>query len=195
MIYIVDTCSVVCDQILRLMDKREHIIIAIDGPCGSGKTTLADCLTSHFNCNVFHMDDFFLPFSMRTQERLAQPGGNVHYERFKEEVLHPLQKGQEFNYRPFRCDKGELDSPVYVEKRKLNIVEGVYSLHPSLQQAYDYRIFLTVSPQVQRQRIVQRSGQNKIKDFVDRWIPMENNYFSYFKVQSGCDLVIDTSKG
>ena len=32
------------------------------------------------------MDDFFLPMELRTAERLEEPGGNVHYERFSAEV-------------------------------------------------------------------------------------------------------------
>lgn len=39
---------------------QEYIVIAIDGRCASGKTTLANKLAQHFHANVFHMDDYFL---------------------------------------------------------------------------------------------------------------------------------------
>lgn len=50
-----------------------------------------------------HMDDFFLPLEMRTPQRLQQPGGNVHYERFLETVLKPLSLQQTVFYQPFDC--------------------------------------------------------------------------------------------
>ena len=56
-------------------------VVAIDGRCGSGKTSLAALIAALFPCNVFHMDDFFLPPALRTPERLSQPGGNVDRER------------------------------------------------------------------------------------------------------------------
>ena len=37
--------------------KQDYIVIAIDGRCASGKTTLAEKLAQYFHANVFHMDD------------------------------------------------------------------------------------------------------------------------------------------
>ena len=60
--------------------------VAIDGPCASGKSTLGALLRGVYGANLFHMDDYFLPFARKTPERLAEPGGNVDYERFFAEV-------------------------------------------------------------------------------------------------------------
>ena len=65
------------DAIRRLPTNRGRVVVAIDGRCGSGKTTLAAALQKEFSCAVFHMDDFFLRPEQRTEERLAQPGGNA----------------------------------------------------------------------------------------------------------------------
>jgi len=48
-------------------------LIAIDGCCGSGKTTLANKLAKELNASVFHMDDFFLQPHQRTEKRLSEP--------------------------------------------------------------------------------------------------------------------------
>ncbi|MEI3593674.1 MAG: DUF3842 family protein [Lachnospiraceae bacterium] len=56
-------------------------IIAIDGRCAAGKTTLAARLAKELGGDVIHMDDFFCRLTLRTQERRSEPGGNVHYER------------------------------------------------------------------------------------------------------------------
>ena len=47
-------------QIDELLTQKETVIVAIDGKCTSGKTTLASKLAEIYDCNVFHMDDFFL---------------------------------------------------------------------------------------------------------------------------------------
>ena len=73
-------------RIDALLSRQDRVIVAIEGSCGSGKTTLAALLAKHRDCNVFHMDDFFLRPHQRTPERFAQPGGNVDYERFREEI-------------------------------------------------------------------------------------------------------------
>ena len=41
-----------------LAGDRQRIIVAIDGRCGSGKTTLAAWLMEQFDGSLFHMDDF-----------------------------------------------------------------------------------------------------------------------------------------
>lgn len=37
----------------------------------------------------------------RTKERYEEPGGNVNYKRFEQEVLVPLKKGETVFYRPY----------------------------------------------------------------------------------------------
>lgn len=80
-------------------------IIAIDGRCAAGKTTLAARLAKELGGDVIHMDDFFLPPALRTQERRSEPGGNVHYERFLTEVMPKLASGQAFSYQRFDCSR------------------------------------------------------------------------------------------
>ncbi len=58
-----------------LEKKPEAKVIVIDGMCGSGKSTLAAALGKQMVGEVIHMDDFFLPFDLRTKERLSAPGG------------------------------------------------------------------------------------------------------------------------
>ena len=87
-------------KIDELLTQKDMVIVAIDGKCTSGKTTLASQLAEVYDCNVFHMDDFFLRPEQRTPERFAEIGGNVDYERFREEVLLPLKSGKAFSCRP-----------------------------------------------------------------------------------------------
>lgn len=62
-------------EIEELIQEKKHLLIAIDGRCASGKTTLAAYLQKAFRCNVIHMDHFFLRPEQRTSERMNQLGG------------------------------------------------------------------------------------------------------------------------
>ena len=46
-------------EIQRLQKDKERVLIAIDGRCASGKTTLANRLQEELVCEVIHMDSFF----------------------------------------------------------------------------------------------------------------------------------------
>ena len=172
-----------------LLREKNFVIVAIDGKCTSGKTTLAGKLAEIYDCNVFHMDDFFLRPEQRTPERLAEIGGNVDYERFQEEVLLPLKSGQPFSYRPFDCKTFTLSAPVAVAPKKLNIVEGSYSHHPYFGAAYDWKILLTVDSETQRQRILERPSFLH-KRFFEEWIPMENQYFEVFGISDQSEIIL-----
>ena len=96
----------------RQNENRENtpILIAIDGRCASGKTTLAAMVQKLYgskNCDVLHMDDFFLRPHQRTRRRLLQPGGNIDLERFWNEVLRFATDGKPFTYRPYDCKSNQ----------------------------------------------------------------------------------------
>lgn len=168
----------------------EQIIIAIDGRCASGKTTLAEELSAKYDCNVIHMDDFFLRPEQRTADRLSMPGENIDHERFLEEVLLPLKAGKDFSYRPYNCKKGELDEPIIVKSKQINIVEGSYSCHNDLYEYYDYKIFMTIDEAEQMKRIINRNGIEAAKVFEEKWIPLEESYFKTFDIKERCDLIL-----
>lgn len=180
-------------QAVKAIDTRlathKSALVAIDGRCGSGKTTLAAQLQAHYGCAVISMDHFFLRPAQRTESRLAIPGENVDHERFLTEVLLPLRRGEAFSYRPFDCSRMELGAPVSIVPGTLTIVEGSYACHPALWEHYDLRIFLTVDPGEQLRRITARNGQ-RAEMFRQKWIPLEEAYFSAFALESRCDLLL-----
>ena len=181
--------AVVKSKIDMLLGEKDFVIVAIDGKCTSGKTTLASKLAELYDCNVFHMDDFFLRPEQRTPERFAEVGGNVDYERFREEVLLPLKSGKAFSYRPFDCRTMTLREAVTVTPKQLNIIEGSYSLHPYFGDAYDLRVLLTVAPEVQKERILQRPAFLHER-FFQSWIPMEHHYLEALSIPQTADLIL-----
>lgn len=177
-------------KINELLLTKDHLMIAIDGNCAAGKSTLAKYLQMIFDANVFKMDDFFLQPFQRTKERLEIPGGNVDYERFKKTVIDSLLQGKEVNYQCFDCSKMALDDQItIIPYRKINIIEGTYSMHPYFKACYDFKIGLKVSSQVQEERILKRNGNIMLKKFKEIWIPLENKYFDEDKVFKHVDYL------
>ncbi len=170
------------DFVLNIIKKKEPEVIVIDGKCASGKTTLQEDLAKYISFSLVSMDDFFLPPELRTAERESETGGNVHYERFIEEVIKPLEEGKKsFSYRKFSCSTFSYSGEVEVDSSNLVIVEGSYALHPAFSHYWDLSLLLTVSPEEQIKRLSLRSP-DKLDMFISRWIPMENDYFSHCNV-------------
>ncbi|MDE7202562.1 MAG: AAA family ATPase [Lachnospiraceae bacterium] len=183
----------VLENLRTLSCKDVPMIIALDGRCASGKTDLAEKLQKMINCTVFHMDDFFLRPKQRSKERLNTPGGNVDYERFREEILMPLKSGmQKISYQPYDCHEQQLLQPVVVEPTQTVLVEGSYSCHPELWDFYSLHIFLTVNPDEQLRRIARRNGKDNIRQFQEQWIPLEEQYFMAYQVIERCDICFET---
>lgn len=176
------------DRLLK--DNRERIIVAVDGGSASGKTTLADSIRKMYNAAVFHMDDFFLQPDQRTAERLAEPGGNVDRERFESEVLKPLSEGRDVFYRPYDCTKKCITQGSIITPKRLNIIEGAYSLHPELRKYYDLKVFVDIDPGCQRERILRRNGDKWGQRFFEEWIPLEQRYFDALAPRECSDLTI-----
>lgn len=167
--------------------KYPHIIAAIDGRCASGKSTFSKMLRVHYDCNVIPMDHFFLREEQRTAERLSQAGENIDHERFLSEVLLPLSERREFSYRPYDCSRGTLGEPIFVPLRSINIIEGSYSCNKALREYYHLRIFLSTSPEEQLRRIKERDGEEKLLIYKNKWIPLEERYFTAYDIENRCD--------
>ena len=178
-------------SILEKLKTKDRVIIAIDGPCASGKSTFAQDLCEEFDGVLFHMDDFFLPIGMKTEKRLNEIGGNVHYERFNKEVLNNIYN-ESLTYQKYNCQKETLESPITVGLPRVAIVEGAYSLRTDLRGLYDVTVLLAVETNTQLDRLKKRNP--KLLDrFINEWIPLENRYFEQEQLDQFVDYIIDTT--
>ena len=179
--------------LLALIESRSAensvCVIAIDGRSAAGKTTLAARLAQILGAGVVHMDDFFLPASLRTPARLSEPGGNVHYERFAAQVLPFLSLPEAFAYSVFDCSRMALSGERVVAASSFRIVEGAYSCHPMFGNYMNVRVFADIDPQAQLKRIVERNGEAAAMTFAARWIPMEEAYLTAFRIKENADMI------
>lgn len=73
------------------------ILIALDGRCGSGKTTLAAQLAERFpGSRTIHTDDYYLPPAQRVPGWETLPCANMDLKRLRAEVLNPAGRDNRF---------------------------------------------------------------------------------------------------
>ena len=161
-----------CAALSPLAGGGGRVLAALDGPCASGKTTLAGQAARQLGC------------------RLAQPGGNVDWERVRDQVLAPLSRGEPARFSPYRCHTGAYGPPVSLSPAPLVLVEGVYALHPALRDFYRLRIFLEATWPVRRARLLDRGGPELLARFQGEWVPLEDRYFQACRVRDCCQLVL-----
>lgn len=174
----------------KIIRKKGHCMVCIDGRCGAGKSTLAKAIENRIDCNVVHMDDFFLPKEERRKNEL---GGNIDYKRLKKEVVSPFEKGEGISYRPFSCKNGAFLNEVTLERKSVTIIEGSYSCNKTLFEKCDLHVFVDVHKEVQIERLALRESEESLQRFKEMWIPSEERYFSETELKYKCEIYYKTS--
>lgn len=185
-----------CEQAAAILEARQGascVFVALDGRCGSGKTTLAARLAAQFPASVtLHTDDYYLPLERRAPGWQHTPCANMDLARLRAEALEPLRAGYVGQSRAYCCGAGAYRAAGALLPQPLVIVEGSYALHPMLAGFYDLRVFVTCSAAQQAQRLQAREGE-RYAAFANRWIPLEEAYFAQYRIEQNAQLVIDTT--
>ena len=189
------------------LDAREYDISAGGGAVGvkiNGKREILsidikpeivdpddiEMLSDILLADVIHMDDFFLPLGLRNEKRFQTPGGNVHYERFFDEVVCNLKTSTNFSYTKFDCSLMDYNGHIDISVGKFIIVEGSYSHHPYFKKYADLTVFLDVDKKEQGKRILERNGEVLYKKFKEIWIPLEEEYFFEYNIKNSADIYL-----
>ena len=192
-----DNLSLIVPKIDNLLKNKDYIVIAIDGDSASGKSSLALSLFYYYKneVNIIHIDDFYLAnqgnIDMNNINKMYD--GNIDYNRLKEEVINNLSKTT-FSCSIFDCKNQVLNKEkVVVNKKRIMIIEGSYSLNASkLGKYYDFSIFLKIDKSLQIERLKNRN-KNNFNDFLNKWIVLEKNYQEHYKIEKNCDFLINVS--
>ena len=171
------------------------LVLALDGRCGSGKTTLANALAQQFPASItLHTDDFYLPPAQRIRGWEKTPCANMDLARLRDEALRPAYEGQPVQYRAYSCREGACLPARELAAQPLVILEGSYSHHPLLAGCETLRVFLTCTKEEQTRRLQAREGE-RYASFAARWVPLEEGYFAQYHIAETADFVVDTTQG
>lgn len=177
MIITKDILNKINEKINALLKEKDQVIIAIEGPAGTGKTTLA----TNLNGYVFHIDDYF------NKTRNEEIGSNINKEYILNNILKPLlNNGENFNYQTYSCKTNEYKENTYT-KHNIIIFEGVYSYLPCFQKYYDLLIYCDIEKPEQDARLKNRPNYN---DFIYIWLPKEEKYFKEINPKAKANLIL-----
>jgi uridine kinase len=191
---VVSTDWIPCMKAIQRIAEKEadadRLLITLDGPCASGKTTLAQKLAKVFRGEVAHTDDFVIPHALKTPERLAIPGGNCDAERLAKEVVIPFKYGMPVRYRRYSCMKDALLPEEALPDTRVLILEGSYCNLPAIRKYADIRLFLDTPREIREARLMSRESAASMRQFRERWIPLENAYFEAYHLPDDGQILI-----
>jgi len=161
------------------------ILIAIDGPAGSGKTSLANQLASNLkSATTIHMDDLYNGWEDALTATLTR-----HLEEW---VLDPLTLHQSVKYQKFDWNTGEYGPTVEVRDVELLILEGVGAAQSKIRQQADLTIWIEVGAQIGLARVLNRDGA-QILPYMLKWQERESAHFIKDQTKENCQIFIDGS--
>lgn len=156
-------------------------LVAIDGPSGAGKTTLAlelqECLD---DAHIIHMDDLYAGWDEALNDDL--------YQRIESQIITPLLESnsaryQHFNWHSYKFeDWKELSIPRYL------ILEGVGSAANAIRPWISLSVFLEVSDDIGLDRVRMRDGKD-IAAHIPQWQVMQRHHFEIHGTKAFSDLV------
>ncbi|MGW6916916.1 uridine kinase family protein [Kitasatospora sp. NPDC054939] len=191
---VIERAKDIADAVLRPARARGRTgIIAIDGPGGSGKTTLAAAASQLLDAPaaVVHVDDFYRPMPDQERERLdAQQGYHryVDWERLRDQVLTPLRDDRAARYQVYDWTTGRLGDWREVAPGTTVIVEGVYSARPELAPYYHATAYVD-APRDLCLRRVRARGENP-EAWILRRRAAEDYYLHTTWPQTRVDLLV-----
>ena len=186
-----DAVKLMLQARLDVEQHRKKLLVTLDGPCASGKTTLAGELAEVFGACVVHTDDYVVPHAQKTPERLSVPGGNCDAERLAGEVAAPWKQEIEVRYRRYDCRADRLLPEEELPDSPVLIIEGSYCNLPIIRQYADVRLFDGTPEEIRMARLKKRESEASFRMFMERWIPLENAYFEAYHLPDTECLVLE----
>jgi uridine kinase len=163
----------------------ETKLICIDGPAGSGKTTLANSLFRYLdNCRIVHMDEIYGGW----EDALSQKTSNDLHKW----VVQPLLDKQVIEFFKFDWALNERNEKVVIENHSFLIIEGVGSSVKKVSEHACLKIWIEVEQNIGIQRVLNRDGQ-QIKAQMLNWQIQEMKYFKENKTKENSNIWIDGS--
>jgi uridine kinase len=158
------------------------MLLAIDGPAGSGKTTLAAKLEGEYQLSstvhVIHMDDLYNGWEHALSEELSLK---------LSEIVQAHQSGKNFNIKRFNWITMEFGETELIKATKVLILEGVGAAQKIVRDAGAKTFWIETSPEIGLQRVLDRDGHH-LRDLMLHWQSYQDAHFKVDKTAENCDV-------
>jgi uridine kinase len=160
-------------------------IIAIDGPAGAGKTTLAKKLQmnyAHLKVEVVHMDNLYDGWDNALGASLTRG--------LEFGIAKPVSEGKSFEYRKFDWLKMHYGELQRFPAPELLILEGVGSGQRAVRKYLDQLIWIDIESEVGLNRVLRRDG-DYIENHMIVWQMRESEHFKQENTRDCATIRID----
>ena len=172
--------------LLDLCSEKERPIIAIDGPAGAGKTTLAHeiylALSLKMSVTVIHMDDLYDGWDNALGADLS---AILKY------LVNQHQKSSSAQIKRYNWSTSSFGESENIEPADLLILEGVGSGDKSLQDDLAALIWIDIDPEIGVMRVIDRDGY-QVEDEMKKWLGTQQEYFSQHSTREKADFILTT---
>jgi uridine kinase len=146
----------------------ECIVITIDGPAGSGKTTLAKDLESELNSvHTIHMDDLYEGWSSTLTSQLTLKLLNI---------LESVKNQGEVIYSPFDWGTEKIEPEIRILGPKYLIIEGVGSGQLAIRNSVSLALWIEVPDHLGLARVIERDGP-AVAHYMPAFLVAQNIHF------------------
>jgi uridine kinase len=155
-------------------------LVCIDGPAGSGKTTLAARVHELSGAPVLRMDDLYAGWH-----------GLLDVDAHVLGILEPLSRDAPGHYRRYDWLGGEFREAHRVDPAPLLVLEGVGAGNRAWSGLVTTLVWVEALPAVRLARVVARDGEDERAHLV-AWMHDEDRLFAEQDTRARADLVLTT---
>ncbi len=164
-------------------------LVCIDGPAGSGKTTLGDLVVTEahrrgLSTALVHMDDVFEGW-----DGLATAGERIH--RW---VVEPLGRGRSGDYPRYDWHRARYAEHHVVQAADIVVIEGVGSASARFADRIGVLAWVEAPAELRLRRGLDRDGP-ELQPHWRRWAAAEQELYERERTRERADLLVDGATG
>ena len=186
----------IVDCLKTLQHQGVCLLVAIDGPGGAGKSTLARLLKEQLKTlgwlvAVVKHDDFYRPSHQRANQQTGLIGRDFDWKRLRDQVLTPIREGRLAHYQRYDWETDVLAEWHTIFASDVVIVEGVYTMRRELAHLYDLKIWVECPRALRLARGIARDGEKARTTWEEDWMLKEDDYVKTHLPHERADLFVN----
>lgn len=172
------------DEIIARLTRTTYPIIAIDGPAGAGKTTLANRITSRYpgTSATVHMDDLYGGWEDALGTNLTRV--------LVKQILTPVSQRKSFGYRRYDWLQRRFSEAQRYAAPDLLILEGVGSGQRACGRFLTELIWIDIEAEVGLSRVLNRDG-DYLREEMSVWQFHERDHFNAENTRDRATIRLD----